>query len=413
MIKLTNKDADFLAGIFREFLADNEKAWQKLEDTNHNIEELARMHGYENLVNTLPNLASIGELSVKQKREKTIRHELADLGLNEVITYALVPEEYNKMFTTLYKKDAKPIELLHPMSEDHKQLRMGLIPSLVDVAVYNTARKYTDLALFEIGSRYYVDGTETDIDVSKEEMVLAGLMTGKFGGTTWHGGKENVDFYTVKGIIENLEKRLGITLKYQKMTNVDENLHPGRSAEIKFQNEVIGYISALHPAYAHEKGLADTYVFEIVLTKILNQKQSIIKFASLVKKPVVTRDLAFMMEKSVAVGDLTEAIQRTSKDMITKVEVFDLYESAQLGSKKSVAVKVYFESDDNLTDEVIVTVIATGFELQSQMPIEEKVENRSIDAATFFSSAFSGAPTVKGPVMPNITEIQIPDFLRK
>ena len=152
----------------------------------------------------------------------------------------------------------------------------------------------------------------------------------------------------------------------KEMTNVDENLHPGRSAEIKFQNEVIGYISALHPAYAHEKGLADTYVFEIVLTKILNQKQSIIKFASLVKKPVVTRDLAFMMEKSVAVGDLTEAIQRTSKDMITKVEVFDLYESAQLGSKKSVAVKVYFESDDNLTDDVINAKVNKIIEMAEQ-----------------------------------------------
>lgn len=317
------------------------------------IEELARMHGYDNLVCTLPNLANMGELTTSQKREKLIRHELADLGLNEVVTYALVNQKYNKQFTTLYKKDAKPIELLHPMSEDRKELRMGLIPSLVEVACYNTARKLTDLALFEIGSRYYVDGTETDIDVSKEEMVLAGLLTGKFGGISWRGGKESVDFYTVKGIIENLEKRLGITFKYQKMQNVDKDLHPGRSCEIKYQNEVIGYISSLHPQYAHDAGLADTYVFEIVLTKILKQKATIAKFSPLVKKPIVTRDLALVMEKTVSVGDVIETIQKTAKDVITNVEVFDLYESEALGSKKSVAVKVYFESDDNLTDDVI------------------------------------------------------------
>lgn len=312
------------------------------------IEELARMHGYDNLKMTLPAMQHVGELTVAQKRINLIRTTLSTLGLNEVVTYALVSKDYNQRFTTLHKPNQEEIELMHPMSEERSVLRKGLIPSILDVACYNSARKLTDLALFEIGSRYYKEQ-----DSTKEEVVLSGLFSGKFNGNNWHGGRETVDFYLVKGIIENLVDHLGIQVKYQKMTNVDKDLHPGRCAEIKFQNEVIGYISALHPACQHDLDLQDTYVFEIVLTKILNSKSTITKFQSLVKKPTVVRDLALVMEKDVSVGDLIEAIQRTSKDCISKVEVFDLYESVQLGSKKSVAISIYFESDDNLTDEVI------------------------------------------------------------
>ena len=112
-------------------------------------------------------------------------------------------------------------------------------------------------------------------------------------------------------------------------------------------------MAALHPAYTHEAGLNDTYVFEILLNKILKQKSTIIKFTPLIKKPTITRDLALVMDKKTQVGELCEAIKKTSRDIISKVEVFDLYESAQLGNNKSVAISISFESDDNLTDEII------------------------------------------------------------
>ena len=189
-------------------------------------------------------------------------------------------------------------------------------------------------------------------DVSKEEIVLAGLLSGKFDNLSW-GEKKQVDFFTVKGLLENLEHHLGISFKYQKMDNVENTMHPGRSAVIKFQNEVIGYLAALHPAYAKTLDLEDTYIFEIVLTKVLKQKASIIKFSPMVKKPVVVRDFAFVMEKDIPVGDVVEAIYRIDRNLISNVEVFDIYESALLGSKRSVAFKVSLSSDDNLTDEVI------------------------------------------------------------
>ena len=322
------------------------------------IEEIARLNGYDLLVETLPKMNNVGKLTTEQKRLRNIRHTLSGLGLNEVITYALVGEKENSLFKTLHPKDANSVLLMHPMSEDHQELRLGLVPSLVEVASYNTARKLTDVSIYEIGSRYYKVNEEVN-----EEIVLAGLLTGTFNGNTWKGGKEPVDFYLVKGMLNVLEEKLGVQFKYQKMQNVENTLHPGRTAEILFQNTVIGYIGALHPAYAKLNGLNETYVFEIVLTKILKQKETTIKFTPLIKKPKVVRDLALVMESSVQVGEIIELIKKQARDIIKDVTVFDLYQAPELGTKKSVAVSITFESDNDLTDELINGKISKILEL--------------------------------------------------
>lgn len=322
------------------------------------IEEIARLNGYDLLVETLPKMNNVGKLTTEQKRLRNIRHTLSGLGLNEVITYALVGEKENSLFKTLHPKDANSVLLMHPMSEDHQELRLGLVPSLVEVASYNTARKLTDVSIYEIGSRYYKANEEVN-----EEIVLAGLLTGTFNGNTWKGGKEPVDFYLVKGMLNVLEEKLGVQFKYQKMQNVESTLHPGRTAEILFQNTVIGYIGALHPAYAKQNGLNETYVFEIVLTKILKQKETTIKFTPLIKKPKVVRDLALVMESSVQVGEIIELIKKQARDIIKDVTVFDLYQAPELGTKKSVAVSITFESDNDLTDELINGKISKILEL--------------------------------------------------
>lgn len=322
------------------------------------IEEIARLNGYDLLVETLPKMNNVGKLTIEQKRLRNIRHTLSGLGLNEVVTYALVGEKENSIFKTLHPKDAKSVLLMHPMSEDHQELRLGLIPSLVEVASYNSARKLTDVAIYEIGSRYYKKNEEV-----QEEIVLGGLLTGTFNGNTWNGGKEKVDFYLVKGLLNVLEEKLGVAFKYQKMNNIENTMHPGRTAEILFQNEVIGYVGSLHPAYTKNNGLDETYVFEIVLTKILKQKETTIKFTPLIKKPKVVRDLALLMDKSVQVGEIIEIIKKQARDLIKDVTVFDLYQSQELGNKKSVAVSITFESDNDLNDEIINSKINKILEL--------------------------------------------------
>jgi len=310
------------------------------------IEEIARFYGYENLEETLPKMENEGELTLSQRREKDIRILLSSIGLNEVVTYALVSKESNQQFP--FNSAGDEIELLHPMSEEHQVLRKSLIPSIIDVAKYNVARKQSDLALFEIGNAYYYKDSDT-----YQEKRLSILLSGKFNGSTWDGSNTKVNFYTLKGIIELISEKLNLKLVFKKMSNVLDNLHPGRSAVILFQNEIVGFLAALHPAFTQKEDLDDTYVLELSLTKILASKAQKIKFTPIVKKPVVVRDLAFIMDKDVQVGEVLETIQKVAKNMIPKVEVFDEFIPPLLANKKSVAFKVFFESDDVLTDDVI------------------------------------------------------------
>ena len=311
------------------------------------IEEIARLVGYDKLELTLPKMSLMGELTTAQKRINIIRHTLSHLGLNEIITYALVSTEANQTFNILNDENKQNIELLHPMSEEHKVLRKSIMPSMLSVVKYNASRKNSDLALFEIGSTYYQNAE------SIQDKTLGIVMCGKFNGNNWNGGKYNVDYYHLKGIVENLAQKLGILISFVPLNTQSNEMHPGRTALIKFQNEIIGYLGCLHPALVKELEIPEAYVLELKLDRILNQKNSIEKFSPIIKKPTVIRDLALVMDKKIIIQDIYDTITKTLKKVLAKVEIFDLFESPLLINKKSVAFKLYFESEDDLTDDII------------------------------------------------------------
>ena len=313
------------------------------------VEEVARFYGYENLNMTLPKMSNEGYLSIAQQRERTIRKTLSTLGLNETITYTLVSDETNEEFPILYGPDDQNVTLLHPMSEEHKTLRRSIIPSLIDVLKYNFARKITDVALFELGTIYH----QTKENEVIQENVLGIVLSGKFSGNNWQGGKTKVDFYLAKGIIETIGTKLGQKFSFVKVEETYDNIHPGRSAYIKFQNEIVGAIYALHPKFTQTQEIDDTYVVELKLDKLYNQKKKTEKFVPIVKKPMVIRDIALLMDKQVQVGEIIDLIYKQAKALITNVEVFDLFEPPLLINQKSVALKLYFESEEGLTDQII------------------------------------------------------------
>lgn len=318
------------------------------------IEELARFNGYENLKLTLPRMMNEGYLTDVQKRERIIRNHLASLGLNEAITYALVSKEANELFTPLIDEKNKDVELLHPMSEEHSHLRRSLVPSLIDVLKYNTSRKIADVALFELGSTY----EKLPSGDVLQENALAIIAAGKYSGNLWASGKVDIDFYVVKGFVESIASKLGIKFTYEKMNEAAPNIHPGRSAYIKFQNKVCGAIYALHPKFSQVNDLADTYVVEIKLDKIYEQKKKVEKFTPIVKKPMVVRDIALLMEKEVQVGEIVDTIYKQGKNIITNVEVFDLFEPPLAPTKKSVAIKIMMEDENGLTDVIVNDLIS-------------------------------------------------------
>lgn len=310
------------------------------------VEELARINGYNKLLETIPAMNVSAEYSNEQKIKQLIHTTLRGIGLNEVVTYSLVSDKLAKEFTLLNDLDA--ISLLHPMSEERKVLRRSLIPSLLEVVKYNNARKIDNMAIYEIGKRYFYEGEQTI-----EDWCVSGIIQGMQSTNLWKTPSNKVDFYYIKGILDLLFAKLKMNVRYVADINCEE-LHPGRCASIYFSDKKIGFIGALHPKYLKEKDLEEAYVFEIQLDEIFMIEHKNTMYTQVSKVPPVFRDLALIMDEKQDVGIIVDAIYRTDKKMIKDVEVFDVYKGDNIEQgKKSVAVKITLEEQDTLTEEVI------------------------------------------------------------
>lgn len=312
------------------------------------VEEIARIYGYDKLNETIPSMNVSGGLTEIQKSRRTVRHIFSDLGWNECITYSLISPKYIDEFLFPSLQHQEPIVLSHPMSEEHSVLRKSLLPSLIHVVKYNEARKMTNNAFFEIAKKYYSCNNMT-----YEENLFSGIITGETPKTMWKGNHEKVDFFYVKGVLDTLFTKLRIHVKYIPLDEDIKELHPKRTAKIIYNNQIIGFVGELHPKYAKDNNLEEVYVFEICLDTITSTLLDVKSFTPISKVPSVERDLALVMDIHQPIGEIIEAIQKSDK-MISSVKVFDLYmDEKTLNHKKSVAVRITLESDETLTEEVI------------------------------------------------------------
>lgn len=316
------------------------------------VEEIARIYGYDKLNETLPVMNISGGLTEVQKARRVTRHTLVDLGMNECVTYSLISHKRQNEFSIMSDETQQSIELLHPMSEDHSVLRRTLLSSLIDVVKYNQARKITDNAFFEIGKKYYQVGEQT-----YEETLLSGIINGNIPNTLWKSQSEKVDFYYLKGILDVLFRKLRVNVEYLTLEKAVDELHPKRSAQIMYNGKLIGFIGEIHPKYAKDNDLVESYVFELSLDLLTDTKPEVEHFKVVSKVPSVERDLALVMDVKQSIGEVLEAIRKSDK-MISNVKIFDLYIGDKIPeNKKSVAVRITIESEETLTDEVIASKI--------------------------------------------------------
>lgn len=313
------------------------------------VEEIVRLYGYDKLPATFPIDNMTAELTVSQKKARDIRNRLSSLGLNEVVTYSLVSDELINKFPIIHNQERKQIELLMPISLERKQLRRGLVPSILEVFKYNTARKNNDIAIFELSNIYDSENGEL-----KEQSILAGAMAGRFSNTPWKNNPENVDFYLVKGILQNIFNLLEIEVEYLPLAVESLQLHPNRTAIIKHNDIEVGYIGQLHPQYVLENDLEMVYVFEVNLSSIINIIPRTTVFTQIPKLPNIERDIAVVIKKEILAIDIIKAIKKTEKQALVDVTIFDVYMGKNVGEdEKSLAIKLTFANDGSLNDEVI------------------------------------------------------------
>ena len=306
------------------------------------IEEVGRIYGVDNIVGRLPEMPM--KAGSYDKVTRGIRNKMVDLGLNETLSYILVNDKEAKYFT---KDDTELVSLLDPMTEERNTLRHSILPSLLKIYEYNKARSNKDVAIFEIGKAFYKKQEEYG-----ETNKIAALMTGDF--YLGVDNKKQVDFYILKGIVEELLDYLGYANRYSfviKEDKMPEEVHPGQAALISVNNDIVGIIGRVHPMLEKEP----VYVFEIDLDKLLDKKVGKMKYKEISKFPSVKKDLAVVVDKNITSEEIATIIKKAGGSSLSKIEVFDVYTGKGIEeNKKSIAYSLTFEKmDRTLTDEEI------------------------------------------------------------
>jgi len=312
------------------------------------IEEVGRIYGYDNIKPTLPKTnIKKGEYSDSAKLRKIVSKRMRSLGFNELRTYTLVSEEdsikYNYNFSEFVK-------LNRPMLKEKAVVRQSLINSLVDIVKYNLGKKNKDLLFYEIANTY--SGSEEYIEDTK----LAFILTGNYMSNSWNSNLYKMDFYFIKGIVENILNYLGLDNRYTLSLSdkLPNEIHPKINSEIIISGKPVGYFGKLHPSVIKD----DVYVCEVSLTKIGVNKTGDVKFKELNKYPVIEKDLAFIVDESIESFDIVKEIKKNGGKLLSDVKVFDVYRGDKLQeNKKSIAYSLTFEDYSRTLKEEEVMIL--------------------------------------------------------
>lgn len=306
-------------------------------------EEIARFYGYNNIPTTTAKGSPEGKYSPYQKFEQTVIQTLLAQGMYEIMTYSFIsPKYYDKI--NLPKDDPmrKSVTILNPLGEDTSIMRTNAIPSMMEVLARNYNNRNAHASLYEIGNEYIpVDGQDLPNEIPN-------LVLGMYG--------EEEDFFSLKGIVENLLEAVGITDIDVTAQKTNPTFHPGRCAILSVNGEDIGIIGEIHPLVCGNYGMNTcVYVAKLNLDTMFRLGGSEKEYTPLPKFPASTRDIALLCDDELPVLTMEKAIKTAAGKILEKVELFDVYKGAQVASgKKSVAFNITLRAADRtLTDEEV------------------------------------------------------------
>ena len=309
------------------------------------IEEVGRIYGVDNIKGTLPVVTmKMGHID---KTERKIREKLSNMGLNETLSYVLINDKDVHKFTT---DKFEEVKLLDPITEERNTLRYSIIPSLFKIYEYNKARENKDVCLFEIGKGFWKREEEYG-----ENKKICVLMSGEYYKGVMQN--RNVNFYDIKGVAEELLDYLGYGERYSFIVpkEIPKEFHPGQTAEISVNNDVVGIIGKIHPQIEQEP----VYVMEINLDKLLAKKVGKMKFKEISKFPQVKKDLAVLINKNITSKEVETLIKKKAGKLLQDINVFDVYEGKNIEKdKRSIAYSLTFGTQERtLNDEEINNIL--------------------------------------------------------
>ncbi|WP_417224529.1 phenylalanine--tRNA ligase subunit beta [Amphritea sp.] len=314
------------------------------------IEELARVYGYNNLPVKVPtaelNMIANDESKVTLNR---VRAQLVGRGYQEAITYSFIEKGLAAQFDD--KHEAKA--LANPISAEMAVMRTSIWPGLAKALQYNQNRQQARVRLFETGQRFLPEG-----DQLIQENVVAGLICGPRQSEGWSADNTPVDFYDLKGDVESLLALGGCADQFSFVAERHVALHPGQSAAIQRNGKTVGFMGALHPELVKSLGLTGpVFLFEIVQEVLL--EGALPRFNSLSKFPESRRDLALLVNDTVAFEQIRAVALQHGGEYLQAVTLFDVYQGKGVEpGQKSIALGLTWQHPSRtLNDEEINEVI--------------------------------------------------------
>lgn len=329
------------------------------------VEEIARIYGYDRIDAQLPVEQLVPVVPSKIEQMTTLVHTaMQGAGLQEVITYSLVNKAAAELGTHP-KADLQDVTgLMMPLSEERAYMRLNLYASLMETVRYNQARNQERLAIYEVS--YIYDAHDAS------ELYLGLAMTDETV-EQYHPLAAN-DFYAAKGCVEAVVARFGSVSNLRYEPSVLDILHPGKSADVYYNETYIGSFGDVHPNVAAAHDISKTVVGQLSLSKLLaanNDELYAIDYHPVSKFPNISRDLAVSVARTLPVGEIIAAVTSAGGEYLLHAEVFDVYEGEHIeADKKSVAFRCHFgSSEKTLTSEEIDAAIAAILEALKKEPV--------------------------------------------
>ena len=333
------------------------------------IEEIARVHGYEQVPSILPHTAMPPFRPVPTEVRDAIRTVLAGAGLTEAVTLALVSPESVARFPAIddgtptgepdQAAGGRPVHVTNPLSQQHSVLRQRVLGSLLEVVATNLRHGRTDVAVFEIGKGYGAD--DDHHRPTREWWRLAFALTGAAEAPAWNRSARPYDLDDAKGLVELLAGRLGHPAVAYDVLSGDPTLHPGRATAIRTDGVIVGRIGEFHPALLDELELRAERIIvgEIAVAGLAAGRLVDANVSQPSRHPDIERDLAVVVSTDRPAATVAAAIAAHGGDLLRSVTLFDSYRGKPLGEREvSLAYRLVFAAEDRtLTEAEVATAI--------------------------------------------------------
>ena len=318
------------------------------------VEEIARVYGFDNIPTTLPRGdIPIPKVEPKEDLRERVKTYLLQCGMMEAMNYAFYhPDVFDRIRLSSTDPLRQAVQIANPLSVDQSIMRTTLLPSLLANAQRNRNHQINDVQFFECSKVFIPNGTD---EYPHEPERVAGMITGNLGAGVYGDPLRPADFFDIKGIVEGMLDRCG--LSDYTITHTDHpTFHPGRRAEIRIEDKTLCVFGETHPEVLENYDLPNkAYLFELDFERLVDVVEPMKQFEPIPIYPSVNRDLAIVLDADMPASRPIDIIESAGGELVSSLHLFDVYTGEQVPEgKKSLAFAIeYRSSTETLTDEIV------------------------------------------------------------